>query len=279
MDTSTKDVRKKECSLIYYVFAHQVFNTDINTSTKKTYILDFEDPEASKTWEIVRYHLEKKYKLDKEITNPFNNSIRYSYSAGFFAGYFYEDFLEHPFDYKKLKLIDEGIYLKNGDYIVIVRKPMPMGFKFYEPPSANPLPHETEEQAISAVCEGNVHKKETNSSVAEPMSNERNTTYHASVFGTYRMPKPLDNSNYICENCYIPGHFRQYCQQIGSSNYLKGQTGMIRKKPLPSGIPLTNFEKATSYEDILLKIKEKRDGDENNMYVYYDKEGFYYIYK
>lgn len=250
---------------VFYIFAHLIENRffDIYNkehAEKRTIPIEL-SPNLQRTtgnipWAIIRYDLEQKYHFGES-----NKKVIKKSCMSFITGY-------HFLDYNQKKrrscdqLVDYEILLP-GTLIVLVRKPMPCGFEFYKPPdsiSGGSLMEQfgSEEAAMDAIISGTNIKKTTG-----PMK------YHASVWGTSRMPVPNPTSGYLCNKCYKPGHFRQYCQQLEHTD-MKEATETI-EMPLPSGIPLVNFIKIVDNHQV---------GAEKRNIIYYDRENnWYYLDK
>ncbi len=239
---------------VYYIFAHvvqkhffEIYNKDHVQHIPEELLPHVRTTLGNRSWKSIRYQLEIKYNFHHKSIKNDNACL------SFFTGYHFTDFAKAPRDYCQLEQIVDHEILSPGVLFVLVRKPMPRGFDFYEPPDSTSLMEKlgSEEAAMEAVISG-TH-----------MSSEK-ITYHASVWGTSQMPIPDPKSSYLCNHCYEPGHFRQYCQQIGQTD-VKNAKGIV-KLPLPSGIPLVNF----------VKITEENLGDKSKI-IYYDRENNWYF--
>lgn len=249
----------EEVSQVFYTFA-VLFNEDIN-------LKDFSKIDGNKKWKYIRFELEIKYKLFSTKATNINNIANNVYLPcnSFLTGYRFQDFAKNPFRYCELNEIDDDDILTDGEIIILVRKPMPLGFDFYNPPKESQNIrnwtdlYNTENEAMDAFI---THACSSEENQKKPIK------CHSSSFKTSKMPVPP--KKYVCTNCWKPGHFRQYCQQIGQTDI--SMTTLVVKKPLPSGIPMVNF----------VKIDEETfEKDEKIMgkIIYYDKENNFYSYR
>ncbi len=265
---------------VFYIFAHLLENRFFDIYNKEhaekriipvELLPNLQKITGNIPWAIIRYHLEKNYHFGES-----NKKVTKKTCMSFLTGYHFLDYARaHIFNLCNQKkrpghrtcdqleqMVDYEILLP-GTLFVLVRKPMPRGFEFFKPPdsiSGGSLMEQygSEEAAIDAIISGANIKKTTG-----PMK------YHASVWGTSRMTVPNPTSGYLCNKCYKPGHFRQYCQQRGHTD-LKEATEIV-EMPLPSGIPLVNFIKIVDNHQV---------GAEKKNIIYYDRENnWYYLDK
>jgi hypothetical protein len=244
---------------ILYKFA---FLFDENTKME-----NFSKIAGNKKWKYVRFDLEIKYKLFSTKSTNMNSVANNIYLPcnSFLTGYKFHDFVANPFRYDELNEIDDDDELIGGDIIILVRKPLPLGFDFYNPPKELHWAEKyaTENEAMEAFI---------NNACSHGEKDKKSIKCHASAFETSKMPIP--HTKYICTNCWNPGHYRQYCQQIGQTDI--SMSTSIVKKPLPSGIPMTHF----------VKIDEETHFPGHHMLttqtghiIYYDKENNLYSLK
>lgn len=268
-------------NVAYYIFAHLMLSGEcykVNKSKKTT--------EGNKKWKYVRCTLEKLYNLEKtkaEYTKTIANNV-YLPCNSFIQGCRMNDFLSWRERHSSLlhgemKYIDDDYFIAEGEFIVIIIKPMPLGFEFYEPApehvsvditrSTNITPEKsgtswidrygTEEEALEAFM---IHESGPVIDSSKNNSCPRDIKQHASVFGTRMMLIP--RGDYVCWNCWEKGHYRRFCQQIGQTDICKATE--VIKKTLPKGIPMDNFVKV-DYDPHMTGM---------GIVIYHDRDGNWY---
>jgi hypothetical protein len=259
---------------IYYIFAHLYDDTIRKAlsshSAREVYVTgagrNLRRTPGNRMWKHVRCALEKRYKMDvSKGTKALTRSELQCTS--FLTGYSVDDFHRR----ERVEL-DEDRTLTAGECVVLVRKPMPLGFEFYQPPAEQRdtswvQRFGTEQDALDAFINDQASTTEVSGNARW---DRRQMRLHASAFGTSSMPVPRET--YVCGNCHTGGHFRQFCQQVGQTEISDAKT--LGKKPLPKGIPLSQFTKV-DMEQLTMATTAKIPGN----VVYHDTDGNWFAHR
>lgn len=268
---------------VHYVFAHCLDPTHPAKNASS-----IRNVTGNRQWKYVRHELEQKFGMD---TTRGTNKTSAACNS-FLTGYAYEDWkrLKTMKKSQQLKELDDDVMLRPGELIVLVRKPMPLGFEFYNPNDRTSLGpaaetntswverYDSETEAVAAFLQAEQDAEtQTKNKYAPQMF-----SLHASAYGTSRMPRPP--RTYICGNCYAIGdHFRQFCQQPHQLRVEEAK--QLVHRPMPTGIPMSIFREISNEERQKLMQQKAEStmtstGEESLVHVVYcDQKGKYYVAK
>jgi hypothetical protein len=232
-----ENIKSDDGEYCYYTFAHQM-NSDREFVKKESQRIP-----ANQRWAVIRFNLEKKFGLHdygRSSGALLNRQYKPNMLMSFLTGYWARDVKKTRGKRRDMKQIEDGFYIRPADCIVLYRLPMPHGFEPYVPEeleNMEELRHATEDERLVAIAKGDAARANLNS-----------LKLHASVYGTSKMPVP--DKGYVCNHCWKPGHYRQFCQDNRREMQMALQTDQRRiVLPMPKGIPAKFFELATQNED------------------------------
>lgn len=206
-----------------------------------------------RTWELVRYYLEERYRLHAEPAQKKANL-----EGSHLEGALWEEWVKWKKEKGNLKKLDELDMLTVQDRIVLMRKPSPKGFLQYKPSDffALEVRFGSEEAALQAVIEQDPRIYE-GSRGNLPVGKR----IHASLADTDKMIRPDLTKAESCNLCGSKWHFTEFCKMHRIE--AQEQKGRLIT-PFPTGIPKLFF-KTIAREDKTTMIDQGHK-------LYYDPE-------